>query len=136
VWTLAGHTLRVRAAFPVLVLVYLIVLITVAYLGQANAIPGSLQSNYGRNSRAEVLERASYFLLDYPITGAGLASFPGLYSQYVLVIPYPFLTDSYNTFLDVGIEQGVIAGAILIALYLGGVFLVSWSIANHPSHGA
>jgi tetratricopeptide (TPR) repeat protein len=83
-----------------------------------------------------VLGRASYFLTDYPITGAGLASFPGLYSQYVLVIPYPFLTETYNTFLDVGIEQGVIAGTVLLFLYLGSVFLVSWSIANDPSHGS
>jgi tetratricopeptide repeat protein len=132
--TLVGYTLRVRAVFPVLVLGYLVVLITFAYLGQANAVPGSPQSNYGRNSRAEVLGRVSYFLVDYPITGAGLASFPGLYSQYMLVIPYPYLTNSYNLFLDVTTEQGVIAGSILITLYLGSVFLVSWSIAIDPSN--
>ena len=126
----SGSNLRVRAIFPVLVLTYLLVLITVAYLGPASDAPGSMQGDYGANSRAELFGRGSYFLADYPITGAGLASFPGLYSQYMLVIPHSYFTNSYNLFLDVAIEQGVIAGSILIILYLGSVILVSQAIAN------
>ena len=113
---------ELRAVFPILVLSYLVVLITFAYLEQASSVPGSTQSNYGRNSRAELLGRSAYFLVDYPITGAGLASFPGLYSQYILVIPHFYFTNSYNLFLDVAIEQGVTAGSIFIILYLGSVF--------------
>ena len=127
-----GSNVRVRAVFPVLVLSYLVVLITFSYLGQASAVPGSTQSNYGRNSRAELLGRGAYFLVDYPITGAGLASFPGLYSHYMLVVPYFYFTNSHNLFLDVAIEQGVTAGSIFIVLYLGSVLLVCQAIANDP----
>ena len=130
--TLSGSNVRVRAVFPILVLSYLVVLITFAYLEQASSVLGSTQSNYGRNSRAELLGRGAYFLVDYPITGAGLASFPGLYSQYMLVVPYFYFTNSHNLFLDVAIEQGVTAGSIFIVLYLGSVLLVCQAIANDP----
>jgi Tetratricopeptide repeat len=131
---LFGSNARVRVLFPILVLSYLIVLITFAILGQARAVTGSTQSNFGKNSRAELLVRSAYFLVDYPITGAGLASFPGLYSQYILVIPHSYFTNSYNLFLDVAIEQGVTAGSIISILYVGSVFLLSRAIANDPSN--
>lgn len=130
--TLSGSNGRTRALFPVLVLGYLVVLITFAYLGPASRVPGPAQSPYGKNSRAELLGRGAYFLADYPITGAGLASFPGLYSQYMLVIPHFYFTNSYNLFLDVAIEQGVTAGSIFIILYVASVLLVSQAIANDP----
>jgi hypothetical protein len=129
---LSGSNARLRAMFPTLVLSYLIVLVAAAYLGPASAVRGSPQSGYGRNSRAEVLRRGAYFLLDYPITGAGLASFPGLYSHYMLGIPHFYFPNSYNLFLDVAIEQGVAAGAILISLYVGAIVLVARAIAKDP----
>ena len=129
---LSRSNVPVRVVFPVLVLSYLIVLITFAYFGPASNVSGSTESPYGKNSRAELVGRAAYFLVDYPITGAGLASFPGLYSQYLLVIPHFYFTNSYNLFLDVAIEQGVIAGTIFIIVYLGSVFLVSQAIADDP----
>ena len=125
---------RVRAVFPFLVLSFLLVLIAFAYLGPARAAPSSALSDYGTNSRAELLGRGAYFLADYPITGAGLASFPGVYSQYILVIPHSYFTNSYNLFLDVAIEQGIAAGSIIILLYVSSVFLVSRAIANDPSN--
>ena len=129
---LAGSAARVRSIFPMLALGYLIILITVAYLGQAHAVLGSIQSAYGMNSRAELFQRGAYFLTDYPITGAGLASFPGLYSRYMLVIPYFYFINSYNLFLDVAFEQGVVAGSIFMILYFGSVLLVSHSIVKDP----
>lgn len=50
--TLSASNGRVRAAFPVLVLTYVIVLIIFAYLGPASDVPGSAHSDYGSNSRA------------------------------------------------------------------------------------
>jgi len=132
--SLSESNVRVRAIFPVLVLTYLIVLIAVAYFRSTSDAPGSMLSNYGTNSRAELLGRGTYFLADYPMTGAGLASFPGLYSQYILGIPHSYFRNSYNLFLDVAIEQGVAAGAIIIILFVGSVFLVSQTIANDPSN--
>jgi hypothetical protein len=130
--TLSGPKARVRAVFPSLVFVFLAALITVAYLGPASEDPASADNNFGINTRAELFERGSYFLVDYAITGAGLTSFPGLYSQYILVIPHFYFPNSYNLFLDVAIEQGITAGSILIILYAGSIFLVSQSIAKDP----
>jgi Tetratricopeptide repeat len=131
--TFAGSNFRIKSIFPVLVLGYLIVLMVFAYLEPDSDLPGSTDNNYGTNARAELLGRASYFLADYPITGAGLASFPGLYSQYILVIPQFYYINSYNLFLDVAIEQGVAGGFIFIILYVGSVVLVARAIAQNPS---
>ena len=132
--TLSGSNVRVRTVFPVLVLGYLVVLITVAYLGPARDIPGSTYSDYGTNSRAELFGRGAYFLVDYPITGAGLGSFPGLYSQYMLVIPFFYFSNSYNLFLDVAIEQGWIGGAAFLIICLAAIWLVSQRIVKDPSN--
>jgi hypothetical protein len=128
--TLAASDDRVRFAFPMLVLIYVIALISVAYLGPARVAAGPTPGDYGTDSRAELLGRGVYFLMDYPITGAGLESFRGLYSHYMLVIPFFYFTNSYNLFLDVAIEQGLIAGSIFIILYFGSVLLVSQTIVN------
>jgi len=131
-WTksMAGGNL----IFPVLVLVYLTVLMVFVYLGPAQVPEGPESSGYGSNSRAELLARSAYFLLDYPITGAGLNSFPGLYSQYMLVIPFPFFSNSHNLFLDVAIEQGLAGGAVFVLIYLTAVWLVSRRIVTAISN--
>jgi tetratricopeptide (TPR) repeat protein len=119
--------------FPVLVLIFLAVLIVVVYLGPAREPAGQDPNAYGINSRAELLERGAYFLLDYPITGAGLNSFPGLYSQYMIVIPYPYFNNSYNLFLDVAIQQGLIGGTVFLAFCLGALWLVSRRVVTAVS---
>lgn len=125
---------RIRSLFPILVLIYLSVIIGFVYLGPARAGGASPQNDYGENTRAELLGRGAYFLEDYPIIGGGLNSFPGLYSQYILVIPSYYFINSYNLFLDVSIEQGLIGGSILIMLYLGGVWNASRTIENTRLH--
>lgn len=120
--------------FPVLVLIYLIVLMVFVYLGPAKVPEGPESSGYGSNSRAELLERSAHFLVDYPITGAGLNSFPGLYSQYMLVIPFPYFSNSHNLFLDVAIEQGLAGGAVFLIIYLTAVWLVSQRIVTAVSN--
>ncbi len=120
--------------FPIVVLVYLTVLIVFVYLGPARVPEGSVSDAYGSNSRAKLLEQSVYFLVDYPITGAGLTAFPGLYSQYILLIPYPYFSNSYNLFLDVAIEQGLVGGAIFLMVYLGAVWLVSERIVTTASN--
>lgn len=129
---LSGSNVRIKAIFPVLVLTYLVVLIAFTYFLPANAAPDLPQTNYGTNSRKEVLARSALLLSDYPVTGAGLASFPGLYSRYVLVIPHLYFTNSYNLFLDVAIEQGALAGLMLGVLYVGGIVRVSRAIVTDP----
>jgi hypothetical protein len=122
-----------RSLFPLFVLVYLCVIIVLVYLGPARAGGDQSPGQYGKNTRAELFERGTYFLPDFPITGGGLNSFPGLYSQYMIVIPHFYFINSYNTFLDVAIEQGLIGGLAFIFIYLGGIWFVSRTIVNTGS---
>jgi O-antigen ligase len=58
---------------------------------------------------------------DAPFTGAGLGAFPGLYSTFVLDIPFLSLTHAHNSYLNVLLEQGWagLAGLVL-AVAVGG----------------
>ena len=124
---------RIKSSFPLLVLLYLGVIVIIVYLGPARTV-GAGQGEYGNNTRAEVFERGTYFLSEYPITGSGLDSFPGLYSQYVLVIPHFYYINSYNVFLDVGIEQGLAGGLALILVYLGSLWLAARAVMKAESN--
>jgi tetratricopeptide (TPR) repeat protein len=123
----AGH---VRKIFSFVLLAYLIAVVAFLYAGPAQAA-GAVTgpSPYGNGSRAELFLTAIYLTQDFPLTGGGLASFPGLFSQYMLNIPFYYLPNSHNLFLDVAIEQGLIGGAIFLGLYLASVWKVSSSIA-------
>lgn len=59
------------------------------------------------SSRLEIAKNTLYLIADYPFTGGGLSSFPGLYSQYMLVIPFFVFSYSHNLFLDITLEQGI-----------------------------
>jgi hypothetical protein len=68
-------------------------------------------------NRSELIRNGITILLDFPFIGGGLDSFPGLFSQYILVIPYYSLLNSHNLFVDVSIEQGMIGGLAFLLLY-------------------
>jgi hypothetical protein len=51
----------------------------------------------------------------------------------MLVIPFFYFVNSYNLFLDVGIEQGIIGGVVFLCIYLGSVWLVSRKIVKSRS---
>jgi hypothetical protein len=122
---------RVDAFFPVLVILYLFGIIAILYIGPANS--GSIFSGnyyYGDGSRGELLSRSLYLLEDYLITGGGLGSFPGLYSQYVLNIPFFNVPNSHNMFLDAAIELGILGGLSFLLMYLASIWFVSRSLTN------
>lgn len=116
--------------FPALVLIYLCVLTVLLYLGPASS--GSVGENhhFGSGSRSELFSRSLYLIQDYAITGGGLGSFPGLYSRYILNIPYYNLPNSHNLFLDAAIEQGVFGGAALLLIYLAAIWRTVRSLSQ------
>jgi hypothetical protein len=124
---------RMRSLFPVAVLIYLSAIIFLVYIGPGGPNYNITQSDFGGNTRSEVFLRGVYFLEDFPITGGGLSSFPGLYSQYILVIPFHYFTNSYNLFLDAAIEQGMAGGLVLVSMYLGSIWLLSRTITTPKS---
>lgn len=124
--------LKLEGAFPILVMVLLLVIVVFLYLGPAKSAGiGYTAGLYGNGSRAELFERSSYLIADFPITGGGLASFPGLYSHYILNIPIYYLPNSHNMFLDVFIEQGWFGGVAFLILYLIGIWRAAHAISSN-----
>jgi hypothetical protein len=82
--------------------------------------------------RSELIRNGISIMKDFPFLGGGLTSFPGLFSQYILVIPYYSLLNSHNLFVDVGIEQGMIGGFAFLLLYS----ISLWKITSILGHGS
>ena len=111
-------------------------------------------------SRIRIARDTTFLVADFPFTGGGLGAFPGLYSQYMLVIPHFIFRYSHNLYLDLALEQGVLGlmlwGGILLfaaaslksawtrspgsgdahlmseAIYAGMVILLIHGIADDP----
>lgn len=91
-----------------------------AVLLSPGGLPGYLERLPGpasAGSRLQLAQDALDLAGDYWLTGAGLNSFDGLYSQYIQVIPFHAVIHSHNLFLNALIEEGVLGfvslGAIL-----------------------
>ncbi len=82
-------------------------------------------------NRSELIRNGISILLNFPFIGGGLDSFPGLFSQDILVIPYYSLQNSHNLFVDVSIEQGMIGGLAFLLLYSIGL----WKTASLLGRG-
>jgi hypothetical protein len=125
---------RHEILFPSLVLICLCAVVLFLYIGPASS--GNVLSNYdfGTGSRGELLERSLYFVLDLPFTGGGLAAFPGLYSYYILGIPFFNVPNSHNLFLDVAIEQGLLGGLAFLFIFLMSIWFMARTVvkANVP----
>lgn len=61
---------------------------------------------------------------DVPFTGGGLGSFDGFFSSYILVIPFTYLSNSHNLFLDIGLAQGLAGLAAFAWIFFGSFRLV------------
>jgi hypothetical protein len=118
--------LQNKALFPSLILLYLCAITIFLYLGPANSGYVSTDYSYGTGSRAELVSRSIYLILDFPVTGGGLGAFPGLYSYYMLGIPFFNVPNSHNLFLDVAMEQGILGGLSFLAIFLVSI----WNIAG------
>jgi hypothetical protein len=66
----------------------------------------------------------AYLAVEFPFIGGGLGSYAGLYSKYILVIPWLFQEHGHNLFLDVAVEQGWIGLAALLWIYIGSGWMV------------
>lgn len=89
-------------------------------LSLANRLPGAATAD----SRAAIFGNTLHLLGDFPFTGGGLDAFPGLYSQYILVIPQRIFNYAHNLYLDVALEQGVAGLLALAVMLLGALWLL------------
>jgi hypothetical protein len=89
-------------------------------VGLADRLPGSASGE----SRFDLAINTARLIGDYPFTGGGLRSFPGLYSQYIMVTPYFLFSYSHNLYLDLFLEQGLLGGIAILSVVLGGAWML------------
>jgi tetratricopeptide (TPR) repeat protein len=83
------------------------------------ADPASIWDAATPGNRLEVARHTLALIQDFAFTGGGLAAYPGLYSRYILHIPWLFLQHSSNLFLDTAIDQGLLGLAALLIILAG-----------------
>ena len=81
----------------------------------AESLPGPSVAS----SRLELVRSGIALAGEFPFTGSGLGSFPGLFSQYYRVVPFFLLGHSHNLFLDVSVEQGIVGALSLLVIMVG-----------------
>ncbi len=86
----------------------------------AGGWPGIAQSPQV-GQRLELIHNATRLAGEFLLTGGGLASFAGLYSRYILLIPALFTTTSHNLYLDLLMEMGAIGLVSFMALASGAI---------------
>ena len=84
-------------------------------------------------SRLALIRDTLDLIEDFPFTGGGLGSFPGLYSRYILAIPQAYLEHSYNLYLDTALSQGPFGLLALAIAFLGGLALSARGVADAAS---
>jgi hypothetical protein len=126
-WWLVSRVLslrfKVKSAITFAVPIVLIAVIGIILVAQTPsgliAIGNLLPGEASAGSRAEIFWNTWQLIWDFPFTGGGLNSFSGLYSKYMLGIPYIKFEYSHNVFLDIALEQGLLGlGAFFAILIL------------------
>ena len=89
-------------------------------------VPGLPSAMARGEDRAELYKNSLHLARDYPLLGIGLGdTFALIYSKYILLTPFAYLTYSHNLFLAVWLNQGLLGlvsfGWMLIAFYGHGV---------------
>ena len=95
-------------------------------LGLTNRLPGLPDGG----SRLRLAKSALQLIGDFPLTGGGLRSFPGLYSQYIMVTPFLLFEYSHNFMLDVALEQGVFGWLVIVLIFGVSIFFLVKFIAG------
>jgi hypothetical protein len=84
-------------------------------------------------SRLDIFQQTLHLIGDMPITGGGLASFGGHFSQYIRVTPFFIYSYAHNLYLDLALEQGVIGLLLFLALFIGALALMVWRAWTGPA---
>ncbi len=82
-------------------------------------------------SRMEIARGTLRLIRDFPYTGGGLHSFAGLYSHYIVSMPFFLFNYAHNLYLDLALEQGL-AG---LASFLIILAVTAWQWLRHPPRG-
>jgi putative inorganic carbon (HCO3(-)) transporter len=85
-------------------------------------VPGLTSALTRGSDRLELYKNSLHLIGDYPLLGIGLGdTFAMVYSKYILLIPYAYLTYSHNLPLAIWLNQGLLGlvsfGWMLMAFY-------------------
>jgi hypothetical protein len=114
-----------------IILLGLIIWVVLLYPNNSLATNSALLNSNTASTRLSLFPEMLDLIGDFPITGGGLGAFPGLYSQYILNIPYFYLPDGHNIFLDIGLEQGLLGLFALVFIFVGSSWLLISSLKTH-----
>lgn len=78
----------------------------------------------GPTSRAELAQAGARLAGDFPFTGAGLSTFPGLFAHYIQGLPFYVTLFSHNVYLDTAIEQGILGALAFAVIYALAVWVL------------
>jgi O-antigen ligase len=124
IWLLMrNHFLQIHIAWmkkmgPAIILgVFLLAGILLLFLAGPVSLVPNISALSDSGSRLGLYTDSIRLIQDFPIIGAGLNSFSGLYSNYILNIPFLFYENSHNLYVNVAIEQGIIGSLLLICIY-------------------
>lgn len=129
---------RLQVFSLLLIPVALLLIVAFVWLGGPAALVGQVPGAGAENApgRLELAGQTIELIGDFPFTGGGLDAFPGLYSHYILVIPFYVLPNGHNIFLDVTLEQGALGLLAFSGLVLGTFWLLRRSaspLVEEPS---
>jgi O-antigen ligase len=125
-WMFLGHISRSLRIILVSAFLLTIVIIAGLFINSSGGLTGAMDRMPGLPSgasRVDLIRDTISLSADFPFTGGGLSAFSGLYSKYLLIIPYLFFEYSHNLYLDVFLEQGLVGGLALVIVLLGSLFL-------------
>ncbi|MFC1997974.1 tetratricopeptide repeat protein, partial [Chloroflexota bacterium] len=94
----------------------------------AISIPGLKpigQETFQGATRLELVQGGLDLAGDFPITGGGLETFPGLYSHYIMETPFFLIPFAHNIFIDAAIEQGVLGVLAMGWVLFGSIWLLA-----------
>jgi O-antigen ligase len=116
---LIGIRSGIFLAVLLMILLAAVIALALLYPDRLVDLAGALPGPNSTVSRLDLVASALKLIADFPFTGGGLGAFPGLYSQYILVLPFYILPHSHNLFFDIALEQGIL-GLLACANLLAG----------------
>lgn len=123
-------------SLPVLLVCLLTASLVISANGALTQAADSLPGMESAGSRLELARDTLQLVRDYPITGAGLASFSWQYSTYIRLIQVPVFYYSHNLYTDIALEQGLPGLAAFLLILAGAIWVLWKSLKNvSPKYG-
>ena len=106
------------------VLIFVILLGVMLNFKESSVFFGSRISNStSLEERQSLYQNVIYLVRDFFFTGSGLASFSGVYSQYILKISNLYLSYGHHLYLDLWLEMGLVGFLSFVFIQVQNIFI-------------